>query len=286
MILVADSGSTKCDWVIISTENEQIDTKTMGFNPFFHSSDFIIDQLSGNETLKKFRNQIDQVYFYGAGCSSDQRNGVINEALNAFFPNLKVCRVDHDLLAACIATASDEQAIACILGTGSNSCYYDGQRVVENVPALGYVLGDEGSGSYFGKTMLRDWIYKTMPSDLHEAFGARYELDKEQVFSAVYTEENPNVYLAGFMPFASQNKEHPYIKALIYKGLSEFAKFHICCYSQYRELPVHFVGSIAYYFKDVLDQVAKDNGFSVGLIRKKPVIHMAEYHRTHAYMKG
>ena len=277
MILVADSGSTKCDWLILNGA-VKTETKTMGFNPFFHSAGLIHQALKSNPDLASIARDVDAIYFYGAGCSSAERNAIVENALKQTFPHATQIVVDHDLTGAALATCSKEKGIACIVGTGSNSCYFDGEKAMEAVPALGYVLGDEGSGSYFGKIILSNYLYKRLPSELSNAFEKRYDLSKEIIFSRVYNEPNPNVYLASFMKFVSDHRDHPYFKDMIYRGLSVFADIHISCYEGYRNVPVHFVGSIAYYFKEVLDEVAKNMRFKIGEVIKKPIYPLAEHH--------
>lgn len=277
MIVVADSGSTKCDW-IISSVDEEVATGTMGFNPFFHSTELIAREIGANEVLSRYSEQIKAVYFYGAGCSSAERNAIVRAALISRFPNAEIL-VDHDLTAAALATRGDKPGIACILGTGSNSCYFDGEKVREEVPALGYVLGDEGSGAYFGKILLREYLYKRLPTPLQEEFGAAYDLEKEKILRAVYREPNPNVYLASFMRFVSNRRDHPYFKDLIYKGLANFAQAHILCFPEYRVVPVSFVGSIAHYFSEVLEEVARNFRFEMGTIQKKPIRSLLDYHK-------
>ncbi len=278
MIVVADSGSTKCDWILISSSGEEIKTQTMGFNPFFHDSALVASKISENHTLMEHSEALSAAYFYGAGCSSDNRKKVIEVALRNVFPNLQSCLVDHDLTGAAIATAEDTAGIACIMGTGSNSCYWDGKKAEELRPALGYVLGDEGSGSYFGKLLLVDWLYNRMPDDLQQEFTRQYDLTKEKIFRSVYSEPNANVYLASFMPFASAHKDHKYIKQMIYKGLARFISIHVWCYPNFRDVPVHFVGSIAHYFSEQLELVAFNHNFTVGKVVKRPVRSLAQYH--------
>jgi len=281
MILVADSGSTKCDWMIIDQDNTKHKTNTMGFNPFFHSTDFILAKIQENELFNTYQSQIKEVYFYGAGCSSAPRKLILKNALSQFFTSAEKIDIDHDLTGAALATTPFNPGIACILGTGSNSCYYDGQKVYEELPALGYILGDEGSGAYFGKILLADWLYKRMPADLAKSFESRYTLTKEGIFSAIHQESNPNVYLASFMPFVSENKTHPYMKDMVYQGLAKFCSIHIWCFDNFRDVPVNFVGSIAHYFKDLLKEVADNHRFTIGNIEKKPIDALAEYHLNH-----
>lgn len=277
MILTADSGSTKCDWMI-NTENESYVAKSMGFNPFFHDTEFIYNELSNNTELVKIKDQVKEVYFYGAGCSSPERNQIVQIALDRFFSNATTVQVDHDLTASAIATCGNDPGIACILGTGSNSCYFDGQKAIEEVPALAYILGDEGSGSYFGKIILRDFLYKKLPKEIEESLVAEYGVTKEEIFDRVYRKPHANVYLASFMPLVSSHKDHPYFKEMVYEGLAKFAHAHIWCYENYKDVPVHFIGSIAYYFEDILREVAKNHRFQIGKILKKPIDSLNQYH--------
>lgn len=278
MIVVADSGSTKCDWVFINNEKEMVKTATMGFNPFFHSTQLIENRLNENDVITDLGSKTKEVYFYGAGCSSADRNSIVENALKLIFNQADIIHVDHDLTGAALATTKSEIGITCIIGTGSNSCFFDGQKVHEAVPALGYILGDEGSGSYFGKQLLAKYLYKKLPADLHKAFEERYEISKEIIFANVYNKANPNVYLASFMKFISDHRDHPYFKDMIYKGLASFINIHVWCFENFRVVPVHFVGSIAYYFSDVLEEVARNHRFTIGNIEKRPVEPLALYH--------
>ena len=278
MILVADSGSTKCDWMAIDSDNNRTTTHTMGFNPFFHSADLIEEKLTENDYIQEIKDQVTAVYFYGAGCSSPDRNNIIKEGLDRVFTKSTDTLVDHDLTGAALATSHGDQCIACIIGTGSNSCYFDGTTVHEEVPALGYILGDEASGTYFGKIILTDWLYKRMPEELATEFQSTYKLTKEGIFSGVHYEPNPNVYLASFMRFVSDHKEHPYFKEMIYEGMAKFISTHVWCYDNFREVPVNFVGSVAYYFRDALEEVAKNHKFTIGKIDRRPIDSLADYH--------
>jgi N-acetylglucosamine kinase-like BadF-type ATPase len=279
MIIVAESGSTKCDWLINHNDGKVLETHTMGFNPFFHQPDEILTHLRGNQDLSQVASKATAVYFYGAGCSSPDRNEVILSALVQFFRNAH-CEVNHDLNASAFATWDGNPAITCIIGTGSNSCYYDGVSVSEQVPALGYILGDEGSGSYFGKKLIADYLYKRLPKELQDAFFEQYKLQKEEIFHQVYNTNKANVFLASFMRFIVPHKEHAYIREMVYEGLSRFAEIHICCYPNFREVPVHFVGSVAFYFTEILQQVAVEKGFSLGKIDKNPGMSLLKYHLT------
>lgn len=277
MIIVADSGSTKCDWMIYDGEERHI-AKTMGFNPFFHTTELIRTQIENNEELIECADSVKAIFYYGAGCSSKKRNRVVANALRAIFTHADTIVVDEDLVGAALAVCGETEGIACILGTGSNSCYFDGKKAKNVIPALGYIFGDEGSGSYFGKRLLSDYLYKRMPEELAEDFESEFELTKETIFQNIYHKPNVNVYLASFMRFVSQHNDHPYFDEIIYQGLYHFADIHITCYENYKELPVHFVGSIAYYFRDQLERVAKELGFTIGNVVKKPIHSLTDFH--------
>ena len=278
MILVADSGSTKCDWILIDSQSNQHKTNSMGFNPFFHDADLVYSKLMENELFIEYRNRVSEVDFYGAGCSSEARNRIIANGLKRVFSSAETVLVDHDLKGAALSTSQGDTGISCILGTGSNSCYFDGTKVIEKVPALGYILGDEGSGSYFGKILLSEWLYHRMPAELAEDFAKEYNLTKEGIFEAVHHKADPNVYLASFSPFISKHLDHPYFREMVYDGLDKFVNIHVLCYDNYKDVPVHFVGSIAYYFKEVLQKVAIKYSFTVGKIEKRPVEPLTQYH--------
>lgn len=279
MILIADSGSTKCDWMLMDGTSRSL-THTKGFNPFFHSSDFIASELVQNQVLSSAASEIKEVHYYGASCSNDVRIDIVKSALKQVFCNANNITVDHDLKGAAIAACAGYEGIACILGTGSNSCYFDGQHVHEQIPALGYILGDEGSGSYFGKYLLSQLLYNKLPKELAMSFSAKYSLTKDNILFNVYNEPNANVYLASFMEFVSDNISHPYLETMMYNGLNAFAQTHILCFSNYQDVPVNFVGSIAYYFSNTIDKVAQDLGFSVGRIVQKPIDGLADFHGT------
>lgn len=277
MILLADSGSTKCDWLLIDGNETVMQCSSMGFNPYFHEESFIVTTLRGHEVLMKHAQNVTQLYFYGAGSSSQELKSIVSRALVRLFPFSSI-QVGHDLEAAALSTYSGTPQISCILGTGSNSCYFDGHNVHEEIPALAYILGDEGSGSYFGKRLLADFLYRKMPSHLSEDFRESYQLTMADIVDHVYTRPHANVYLASFMKFCSKHRNDPYIKEIIYEGLHKFLDTHVTCYENHQEVPVNFVGSVAYYFEDVLKKAAQDLGIRVGNIVKKPILGLKAYH--------
>lgn len=277
MLLVADSGSTKCDWVFTDGSEKRSTYHTMGFNPFFHPTDLIESEIRKNTALSALAPQVQHVFFYGAGASHPSRNAVIEEALKRVFTHAEIT-VDHDLTGAVYATCGDEPGIACIMGTGSNSCYFDGQDIYEEVPALGYVLGDEAGGTFYGKELLRMFLYHELPEKIHQGLIDRYQLTKESIFEAVYNKPNPNVYLASFMRFLSDNRDEKWVRDFIYNGFSKFINIHIWKYENHKEVPVHFVGSVAYHFSDLLKEACKIHRINVGVITREPVINLVEYH--------
>jgi N-acetylglucosamine kinase-like BadF-type ATPase len=277
MILIADSGSTKCDWVLLDGEREVGSVSTMGFNPYFHSESIISTTIKAQGMLYKYADQVTDVFFYSAGCSSPELNRIVEKGLRTLFVKANIL-VDHDVLGAALAACQGNPGIACILGTGSNSCYYDGNDVYEEIPSLAYILGDEGSGSWYGKQLLRDFLYKDpMPAEL------RQELidlghDKNSIRENIYMKPHANVYLASFMKLISKYKDTEYVQQMVHAGMREFMKRHVCCFKNYRDVPTNFVGSIAYYFQDIVKEEAAKLDITVGSIIKKPIEGLVEYH--------
>ena len=277
MILIAESGSTKTDWVLIDESNKKRYFKTIGFNPFFHNTDFIISTISLNKDLIAFSKAINKLYFYGAGCSSEKMNNVVLSSLKSLFPNAS-STVDHDLKACALATYEGVPSISCILGTGSNSCFFDGKTIREEVPAIAYVLGDEGSGAFYGKQLLKDYLYKRLPVEIKNDLETKLEISKEKIFDNVYMKPHANVYLASFMKFISTFKDHPYVKTMVMKGMEEFVKTHVCCYPESKNVKTHFIGSISKIYEKELRYAADKNGIILGNIIRKPVENLVDYH--------
>lgn len=281
MILIADSGSTKCDWLLIDPQGTHLRSfSTMGFNPYFHSTAFVSQQLAEHDVVKEIVSQTEHVFFYGAGASTPNLCKVISEALKSTFPGAKV-HVDHDLVGAVYAVYQGEPCIASILGTGSNSCYFDGKTVFEEVPALAYILGDEGSGSWFGKELLRAYFYKQLPHNMMQDFKESYTLSKDDLVKYLYNNPHANVWLAGFMPFIGKHRFEPIVKEWLHRGLKAFVHTHVTCFERYKELKTHFVGSIAHYFNEELQAVCDEEGVNMGSVVKKPILTLADYHVTY-----
>ncbi|MEY3087307.1 MAG: hypothetical protein RLZ93_1232 [Bacteroidota bacterium] len=277
MYFIIESGSTKSDWVLVDNKNNQSFFSTMGFNPYFHSADIIEAELKKNTEIMQLAPSIKGLYFYGAGCSSPELNQIVEEGLRRIFVNASIL-VEHDLLACAYSTYTGNPGISCIIGTGSNSCFFDGQNLLEEVPALGYVLGDEGSGSYFGKQLLAAFLYHHLPAEIEADFIATYQLDKDMIVDRVYREPNANVYIASFMPFIAKHKAHPFFSEMVYNGFKHFMKVHVCCYDNYQSTEVHFVGSLSKIFEKELHQAAADLQIQIASIIQKPVIGLVNYH--------
>lgn len=276
MLLIAESGSTKTNWL---TETNELH-ETIGFNPLFFTSQNIVDELDRHEGLVRISTAVQTVYFYGASCSSDERKQVVYNALRTFFTSATQIVVDHDMTAAAYATCGNQPGIACILGTGSNSCLFDGKKIVEDGPTLGlgYILGDEGSGAYFGKKLLARFLYKELPPATQHILQHEYRLEKNAIYEAVYKKPHANVYLAGFAKVMSDSPDKEYMTKLAEEGFTEFFEHNVCCYKSYQNFPVHFVGSIAFHFLPALQKVAAKFGASLGIVDKNPVHRLLQYH--------
>jgi glucosamine kinase len=277
MILIAESGSTKTDWVLVGQNNNLSYFKTIGFNPFFHASEFIAEEIKTNSDLYASSSKVTRVYFYGAGCSSENMSIIIQKGLKQVFNNADIS-VDHDLLACAYATYEGEPSISCILGTGSNSCYFDGENLIEEVPAIAYVLGDEGSGSYYGKKLLRDYLYNLLPVNIKEDLETQLGISKSIIFENVYMKPHANVYLASFMKFINTQYHTDYVVNMIEHGMEEFIKIHVCCYPNYKNVKTHFIGTISKLFERELRKAAELHDVKLGNIVRKPVDNLVHYH--------
>lgn len=277
MILIADSGSTKTEWKWMVAADESREYYTKGLNPYFVSSDDITLELE-KELVPFISNQkIKAVYFYGAGCGSTEKMNIVEEGLKPVFPNADIY-IESDLLGAARALCLAQQGIACILGTGSNSCFYDGKSILQNMPSLGYILGDFGSGSNIGKTLISEVLSGDAPKEIIEAFFEKYKTSKEEILTMIYQKPSPNRFLASFTLFAGENISHPYLHDLIQKSFEEFFQKNISRYSSYQAVPVHFTGSVAAAFCIILKDVARDFSVNIGNIVKSPVDNLVHFH--------
>jgi glucosamine kinase len=276
MILIADSGSTKTDWRMIDRHGQVEQAKTMGFNPYQTSEDTIFQEI--NEKLKDKVPEIPgSIYFYGSGCAAPGNKAIVKRAISRVFPDSDIT-VEHDLLAAARALCGNEPGIACILGTGSNSCLYDGENIIENRTSLAFILGDEGSGAVMGKALVKKYLDEELPTHLAEKFKNRYHPTVEEILNKVYKEPFPNRYLAGFSKFLFDNLSDPFIYQMVYNNFNDFFEKNVLKYTNYQNHKVHFVGSVAFYYSNVLRQVANDKGITVKNILETPIAGLTLYH--------
>ena len=277
MILIADSGSSKTDWRVIHSDHKISQHRGIGFNPYYQTSEEIGIQMK-DDFLVNLESEIKEIYFYGAGCSSPDRKNEVSSALKTVFPTAKIS-IDHDLAAAARSTCGHLAGIACILGTGSNSCDYDGVQIVASRPAPGYIFGDEGGGGYVGRKLLKDFINDEMPTEIKKELVENFHLTNTVIQEHVYQKPFPNRYMASFCRFITEHKSNPYCYMLYYNSFQDFFKQHVMKYKDYREKPVNFVGSIAYYNSDILRKAASDLQINVNLIIESPIAGLTLYHQ-------
>ncbi len=276
MQLIADSGSTKVDWRAIKEDGSVIEISTEGINPVFQTREQILD-IFNTKLVSVLGNGVKEIYFYGAGVVSPEVCGALSGYFKEVFPESE-CFAASDVLAAARALCGHKPGIACILGTGSNSCMYDGKDIVKNVRAGGFILGDEASGGYLGKRLISDFIKGLLPKEIEDVFVERYGLDYMAIVQKVYRESLPSRFLASFSPFLNEFKEHPYIHNLLRSSFDEFFKRNIVHYD-YQNNEVNFVGSIAYYYRPIIEESAAAQGMKVGKIIKSPIDGLVEYHK-------
>ncbi len=277
MILIADSGSTKCSWALCNEQGEIVlKCNTIGLNPYFIDEKGILQYLKDSD-LEEIKYKVETVIFYGAGCSSEDKNNIIKESLAAFFKSAEIF-VKHDIDAACYAMYNGNPNITCILGTGSNSCHFDGERINEHAPSLGFLIGDEGSGNYFGKKILNLYFNNVLPNALRQKFELNYEADWSVIKENIYGNDGANVYLSRYFPFVSENKDHPIMKDIIHIGLNEFFDLHVLCYKDYKGIEINFIGSVAYYLSDEIHAIAKKHGCKIGGIIQNPIKRLVNFH--------
>lgn len=279
MILIADGGSTKADWIAINSEKkEEFRVRTLGLNPAVVPAEELNNRIINMFQLMNVKEEISEIYFYGAGCGTPKPTALLKKILEAIFINAKV-HVAEDMLAAVYAATGKEPAMVCILGTGSNSCYFDGEKMQMLVASLGYVLMDEASGNYFGKKLINDYFYNKMPKGIASEFEKDFNLDADHIKKNIYQEANPNMYLASFAKFMFDYKEDKYIKRLIKKGFQEFFKYRVLPYDINSETSIYFIGSIAHYFRDILEKVASKYNLKITDVIQRPIDNLLAYHK-------
>ncbi len=278
MILIADSGSTKTSWVFHTPGQAPINVTTQGINPFYQKRASIVHILK-EELLPALEGQAQpsSIHFYGAGCSQEDRIIIVIDSLREAFPNARI-EVDHDLMAAARASCGKEAGIACILGTGSNSCLYDGVNIIDNIPSLGFIVGDEGGGGYIGRKLLQAYFYRELPEDLAEKLEAKFDMQRSTVLNHIYGQETPNRYVAEFAGWLTENNKHPFIHTLLYKSFMEFLTRQVIKYENFGNLPIHFIGSIAFYNKHIILEALDSLVLKPGKFMRDPMEGLVQYH--------
>lgn len=279
MIIIADGGSTKCDWILLDSNGEQVlKTRSKGLNPAVFKSEVLQARLLENQELMDIKDKVEKVHFFGAGCGTPKPSAELKRILSEFYSNASEVLVKEDMVAAAYA-ATTEPGIVCILGTGSNSCFFDGKDVRTAVDSLGYILMDEASGNYFGKRLIRDYYYKKMPQDLAEVFEKQYDLSSDVIKENLYKKDNPNTYLASFAEFIFTNERNGYFYKLIMEGMKNFIEHRVLCFKEAQNVPVHFIGSIAYFSQDIIRDVAKPYHLEIGNVVRRPIDGLLQHYK-------
>jgi glucosamine kinase len=276
-VLIADSGSTKTDWRFIDEDRGLFAFRSEGYNPYLISGIELEASLQ-REVFTQMGNRIPkELFFYGSGCGTEEKKSVVKNALAGIFPETKI-EIHTDLFGAARALCGPESGMAAILGTGSNSCCFDGKEIIGNRPSLGYVLGDEGSGAALGKELLRKFLYDDMDSSLKENFVKRFKTSREEILENVYKKPLPNRYIASFSKFIFQNIENPQCAEMVIENFRAFFKYHILRYPQAHEWPLHVTGSVGFYFSNILRRVAEEQGVRLGRVIETPISGLVNFH--------
>lgn len=278
MIAIVDGGSTKCDWVILENSGKiNLKTTTLGFNPNIINPDFICQEIDKNQELFFLKSHIEKVFFYGSGCGTFDNAAKVEKEFKKTFPHAEIT-IKEDMTAAAYAAYNGKPAIVCILGTGSNSCFFDGEKIRIDLPSLGFLIGDEGSGSALGKHLLRRFFMKKLPSDLEQDFKDTYKLTIEEAIRSMYHNPRANAYLGEFNKFVAERKKHPYFQNMVFDELKNFLDYQVLPYPEAGEVEINFIGYIAYIYEDILRSAAAELNLKVGKVVQKPIESLVEYH--------
>jgi prepilin-type processing-associated H-X9-DG protein len=279
MKLLVDSGSTKADWIAIDDNGKVLfTTQSLGLNPEVLTKEEIITRLNDKFDISQNKDKASHLFFYGAGCGTDRMKIFLSNIFKEYFTNA-VISVHEDTYAAVFATTpKNEKAIVCILGTGSNCSYFDGHVLHQKVQSLGYIAMDDCSGNRFGRHLIRAYYFNQMPKHLAEAFEKEYDLDADVIKQSFYKEPNPNAYLATFAEFLIKNKNEEIFQKFIREEMVAFVECYIMQFENYKEVPVHFIGSIAFYLKDELEAILKEYGITIGNVLRRPIDGLIEFH--------
>lgn len=275
--LLADSGATKTEWILIENGKRIDSSTTIGFNPYYYSSDQLTNSIQTSVIPLIDSIALNSIYFYGSGISTENKKKNTKAILELSFPDIHI-EVEHDLLAAARGLLKKECGIACILGTGSNSCIYNGEDITHNIPSLGYFFADEGSGTHIGRLFIEDYLRDKLPNNIKRIAEEKFNLSIEYILDIIYNQENPNKFLASFSPFIAENIDHLYFKELVKKSFRIFFETYIINYPNYKKLPLKFMGSVALVHKVLLKEVANEFNLSISAIEKSPIPGLIEYH--------
>ncbi len=278
MIAIIDGGSTKADWILLDDDYQEFErTETPGFNPYLFPMEQLPGAIHSNPVLEPLRNQISRLFYYGSGCALPENEFAVHQGLKQVFPQADIS-VKEDMVGAAYAAYTGQPVMLCILGTGTNSCFFDGNTVRRDLPSFGFILGDEGSGSALGKTILKDFFMKQLPPDLSEAFQKEFPMPFDEVLQNIYKNARANAFLASFFPFVYQNRDHPYINKIIEDEFQRFFHYHVLPYPEAKLYEIHFIGSVAMLFHDSLIKVADKNQLRIGNFIAKPINNLVQYH--------
>ena len=281
MIAIIDGGSTKCDWVILDNSGKpHLKTTTLGFNPNIINADFIGQEIDKNEELFFLKNHIEKIFFYGSGCGTAANVKKVEDEFVKTFPLANV-RIKEDMTAAAYAAYNGKPAIVCILGTGSNSCFFDGDKIRVDLPSLGFLIGDEGSGNALGKHLLRRFFMKKLPVDLEKAFINKYNLTIEDAIKNMYHNPRANAYLGEFNQFIADHKSHPYFQNMVFDEMKNFLDYQVLPYPEAGEVEINFIGYIAYIYEDILRSAAAELNLTIGKVVQKPIESLVDYHKKY-----
>ena len=281
MIAIIDGGSTKCDWMILENSGSlNLKTTTLGFNPNITNTDFISQEIDKNEELFFLKNHIEKVFFYGSGCGTEHNAKKVESEFIKTFPEAQIS-IKEDMTAAAYAAYNGNPAIVGILGTGSNSCFFDGQKIRTDLPSLGFLIGDEGSGSALGKHLLRRYFMKKLPKDLEEDFVQTYRLSIEDAIKNMYHNPRANAYLGEFNKFIADRKKHPYFQNMVFDELKNYLDYQVLPYPESGEVEVNCIGYIAFIYDDILRAAAAELNLTIGKVVQKPIESLVDYHKKY-----
>jgi N-acetylglucosamine kinase-like BadF-type ATPase len=277
-ILIADSGSTKTEWVLVNKESKEF-FKSDGLNPYFRTHGQLSEAIKNGVKNSLKNARIDEIFFYGSGSGNESRKAILQNAIRENFPESEI-HIESDMLGAAIACFGKKEGVACIMGTGSNSCVYDGEKIVKSIPSLGFVFGDEGSGGYFGKRILNAYYYKTMPEDLRNALEETSDMSLESVLHKIYEEPQANRFVASFSKILGDYRDHPFIKNMVRKGFEAFADKQLGYFEESKEKEIGFVGSIASVYQEILEEVLSERGMNLSIVVRKPLERLVDFHTS------